>query len=111
MEPYSSHGRTCTDMSSLILNVGILSTIFEGRMPTKSKWCNLSFFFMLKLNLLKLCCQINYNLFHLGKNSSVSSLYKNYTITCQNVTTEQVYFLVTNIDFLSVLVPIPFIYR
>ena len=37
--------------------------------------------------------------FRLGKNSSVTSLYKHYTIACQNVTTEQVYFLVTNIDF------------
>ena len=32
----------------------------------------------------------NIAFFHLGKNSSVSSLYKNYTIACQNVTTEQV---------------------
>ena len=59
--------------------------------------------------LLCLMQRMIYSFFHLGKNSSVSSLYKNYTIACQNVTTEQVYFLVTNIDFLSVLVPVPFI--
>ena len=46
-----------------------------------------------------------YSFFRLGKNSLVFFLF------IKNVTTVQVYFLMTNIDFLSVLVPVPFIYR